>query len=58
MCIRDRWSGCDSDDDMLIFKDHDALYDHLVSIIDNETILLVKGSRSTRMDKIADKLKK
>ena len=41
-----------------IFKDHDALYDHLVSIIDNETILLVKGSRSTRMDKIADKLKK
>ena len=58
LCIGKEWSGCDSSDDLLIFKDHDALYDHLVSIIDNETILLVKGSRSTRMDKIADKLKK
>ena len=58
LCIGEEWSGCDSSDDLLIFKDHDALYDHLVSIIDNETILLVKGSRSTRMDKIADKLKK
>jgi UDP-N-acetylmuramoyl-tripeptide--D-alanyl-D-alanine ligase len=58
LCIGKEWSGCDSSDDLLIFKDHDALYDHLVSIIENETILLVKGSRSTRMDKIADKLKK
>ena len=58
LCIGKEWSGCDPSDDLLIFKDHDALYDHLVSIIDNETILLVKGSRSTRMDKIADKLKK
>ena len=58
LCIGKEWSGCDTSDDLLIFKDHDALYDHLVSIIDNETILLVKGSRSTRMDKIADKLKK
>ena len=58
LCIGKEWSGCDSSEDLLIFKDHDALYDHLVSIIDNETILLVKGSRSTRMDKIADKLKK
>ena len=57
LCIGKVWSDCDSSDDLLIFKDHDALYDHLVSIIDNETILLVKGSRSTRMDKIADKLK-
>tara|TARA_Y100000591_G_scaffold329557_2_gene358375 strand:- start:6063 stop:7391 length:1329 start_codon:yes stop_codon:yes gene_type:complete len=58
LCIGKEWSGCDSSDDLLIFKDHDALYDHLVSIIENETILLVKGSRSTRMDKIADKLKR
>ena len=58
LCIGKAWSGCDSSDDLLIFKDHDELYDHLVSIIDDETILLVKGSRSTRMDKIADKLKK
>jgi len=42
----------------VIFKNHDDLYDYLVSIIEEETILLVKGSRSTRMDKIADKLKK
>ena len=58
LCIGKEWSGCDSSDDLMIFKDHDALYDHLVSIIENETILLVKGSRSTRMDKIADKLKR
>ena len=40
-----------------IFENQDDLYSHLISIIDKKTILLVKGSRSTRMDLLADKLK-
>ncbi len=58
LCIGEEWSECNSSEDLVIFKNHDDLYDYLVSIIEEETILLVKGSRSTRMDKIADKLKK
>ena len=58
LCIGEEWSQCNSSEDLVIFKNHDDLYDYLVSIIEEETILLVKGSRSTRMDKIADKLKK
>jgi len=58
LCIGEEWSECNSSEDLAIFKNHDDLYDYLVSIIEEETILLVKGSRSTRMDKIADKLKK
>ena len=58
LCIGEEWSECNSSEDLEIFKNHDDLYDYLVSIIEEETILLVKGSRSTRMDKIADKLKK
>ena len=58
LCIGEEWSQCNSREDLVIFKNHDDLYDYLVSIIEEETILLVKGSRSTRMDKIADKLKK
>ena len=53
-------SECDFDTnkELEIFNDQDLLYDYLVSIIDDKTVLLVKGSRSTRMDIIADKLKK
>lgn len=58
LCIGEEWSECNSSEDLIIFKNHDDLYDYLVSIIEEESILLVKGSRSTRMDKIADKLKK
>ena len=58
LCIGEEWSQCNSREDLVIFKNHDDLYDYLVSIIEEESILLVKGSRSTRMDKIADKLKK
>jgi len=43
--------------DLSIFENQDDLYSHLISIIDKKTILLVKGSRSTRMDLLADKLK-
>ena len=60
LCIGKSWSECDFDTnkELEIFYDQDLLYDYLVSIIDNKTVLLVKGSRSTRMDLIADKLKK
>ena len=60
LCIGKSWSECDFDtyEKLEIFNDQDQLYDYLVSIIDNKTVLLVKGSRSTRMDLIADKLKK
>ena len=44
--------------DLVIFDNHEELFKYLVSIIDGNTIILVKGSRSTRMDLIADKLKK
>ena len=60
LCIGKSWSECDFDtnEKLEIFNDQDQLYDYLVSIIDDKTVLLVKGSRSTRMDIIADKLKK
>ena len=60
LCIGKSWSECDFDTnkELGIFNDQDLLYDYLVSIIDDKTVLLVKGSRSTRMDIIADKLKK
>ena len=60
LCIGKSWSECDFDTNkkLEIFNDQDLLYDYLVSIIDDKTVLLVKGSRSTRMDIIADKLKK
>ena len=60
LCIGKSWSECDFDTnkELEIFNDQDLLYDYLVSIIDDKTVLLVKGSRSTRMDIIADKLKK
>ena len=58
-CIGDEWSTCSPNkkQDFTIFENQDDLYSHLISIIDNKTILLVKGSRSTRMDLLADKLK-
>ena len=60
LCIGKSWSECDFDTnkELEIFNDQDLLYDYLVSIIDDKSVLLVKGSRSTRMDIIADKLKK
>ena len=60
LCIGKSWSECDFDTNKEpeIFNDQDLLYDYLVSIIDDKTVLLVKGSRSARMDIIADKLKK
>ena len=50
--------ACTCPKDLFIFDNHEELFEDLVSIIDKNTIILVKGSRSTRMDLIADKLKK
>jgi len=59
LLVGDIWTsiGVDKTDSVLIFDDHEEIYDYLVSVLDENTILLVKGSRSTRMDLIADKLK-
>ena len=40
-----------------IFSDHDDLYEGVKELIKQDTVTLVKGSRSTRMDIVADKLK-
>ena len=58
--IGDAWKYCKpaKKTDLFIFDNHEELFEDLVSIIDKNTIILVKGSRSTRMDLIADKLKK
>ena len=60
LCLGNSWSDCiiPKSENIDIFTSHDELYDYLVSLIDQNTILLIKGSRSTRMDLIADKLKK
>ena len=60
LCIGDAWKYCKpaKKTDLFIFDNHEELFEDLVSIIDKNTIILVKGSRSTRMDLIADKLKK
>ena len=56
-CMGDEWSGCSEDKNFKIYKTHDEIYKHIINIIDKNTIILVKGSRSTKMDKLADKLK-
>ena len=60
LCLGDSWleNNSKKSDKIVVFTNHNELYEYLVSIIDQNTILLVKGSRSTRMDLIADKLKK
>ena len=58
LCIGDLWADVKIPHDKLkIFDTHHALYEYVVSKIDQNCLLLVKGSRSTRMDIIADKLK-
>ena len=56
-CMGEEWSGCSEDKNFKIFKNHEEIYKHIINIIDKNTIILVKGSRSTKMDKLADKLK-
>ena len=40
-----------------IFSSHEELYESVKNLINLDTVTLVKGSRSTRMDIVADKLK-
>jgi len=40
-----------------IFSSHDELYESIKDLINQNTVILVKGSRSTRMDIVADKFK-
>ena len=41
----------------ILFSSREELIDHVFSILETDTVILVKGSRSTRMDIVADKLK-
>jgi UDP-N-acetylmuramoyl-tripeptide--D-alanyl-D-alanine ligase len=56
-CIGELWaSGIrDFNENGLIFKNQNELINHLKSIIDSNSCILLKGSRSTRMDLVADK---
>ncbi len=59
-CIGEEWNDLKDSDktSFKIFSTHEELYETVKGLIDLNTVTLVKGSRSTRMDIIADKLKK
>ena len=58
-CLGKEWEGLNITDEVnfKIFSDHDELYEGAKELIKQDTVTLVKGSRSTRMDIVADKLK-
>ncbi len=59
-CLGEEWN-CIQDPDntnFKIFSSHEELYESAKNLINLDTVTLVKGSRSTRMDIVADKLKK
>ena len=59
-CLGEEWY-CIQDPDntnFKIFSSHEELYESAKNLINLDTVALVKGSRSTRMDIVADKLKK
>ena len=41
----------------ILFSSQEELIDHVSSMLETDTVILVKGSRSSRMDIVADKLK-
>ena len=58
-CLGKEWN-CIQDPDNVnfkIFSSHEELYESSKNLINLDTVTLVKGSRSTRMDVVADKLK-
>jgi len=59
-CIGEEWNAIQdfSNTNFKIFSSHEELYESVKDLIDVDTVTLVKGSRSTRMDIVADKLKK
>ena len=58
-CIGEDWKGIKGSNktNFKILSSHDELYEIVKELINENTVTLVKGSRSTRMDIIADKLK-
>ncbi len=59
-CIGEEWNAIQDFDNtnFKIFSSHEELYESVKDLINVDTVTLVKGSRSTRMDIVADKLKK
>ena len=58
-CLGKDWRGnkASRKTNFKIFSSHEELYDSVKGLINENTVTLVKGSRSTRMDIVADKLK-
>ena len=58
-CIGEEWNAIQDSDNtnFKIFSSHEKLYESVKDLINVDTVTLVKGSRSTRMDIVADKLK-
>ena len=58
-CIGEEWNAIQDSDNtnFKIFSSHEKLYESVQDLINVDTVTLVKGSRSTRMDIVADKLK-
>ena len=59
-CVGEEWNAIQDSDNtnFKIFSSHEELYESVKDLINVDTVTLVKGSRSTRMDIVADKLKK
>ena len=59
-CIGEEWNVIEDSDNtnFKIFSSHEELFESVKDLINVDTVTLVKGSRSTRMDIVADKLKK
>ena len=59
-CIGEEWNVIEDSDNtnFKIFSGHEELFESVKDLINVDTVTLVKGSRSTRMDIVADKLKK
>ena len=59
LCLGNIWKNVkNAKNNLKIFENHQELYEYIATVVDQDTLLLVKGSRSTRMDIVADKLKK
>ncbi len=58
-CLGKEWNCIQASDNtnFRIFSNHEELYESAKNLINQGTVTLVKGSRSTRMDIVADKLK-
>jgi len=58
-CIGEEWNAIQDSDNtnFKIYSSHEKLYESVKDLINVDTVTLVKGSRSTRMDIVADKLK-